>query len=274
MNKYLKGTIAVSAAWFCLSAPAMAQWTPPSIPQPAQAASSWGFLSCAAPGQRQEMGAAIGAVAGGVIGNRVGGEDNQLLGTAVGAAVGGLAGSWIGCRLQTGDQRRAQEAAQRALAENNTQTWSNPETGASGQVRVMYGSGQTLSNVSFMPGVQVEPRYEQLVGDYEVLTTANLRAGPTAASQRLGQLTRGERVSIIAKAVDRPWYLVARNGQAIGYVSANLVSLRSGQNMSASASSASSCRVVEEVIRTSSEVSTAGYRACPTAEGGWSLARI
>ncbi|MBK6705709.1 MAG: glycine zipper 2TM domain-containing protein, partial [Caulobacteraceae bacterium] len=127
---------------------------------------------------RQEMGAAIGAVAGGVIGNRVGGEDNQLLGTAVGVAVGGLAGSWIGCRLQTGDQRRAQEAAQRALAENSTQTWSNPETGASGQVRVMYGSGQTLSNVSFMRGVQVEPRYEQLTGDYEVLTTANLRAGP------------------------------------------------------------------------------------------------
>ncbi|MBK8545178.1 MAG: glycine zipper 2TM domain-containing protein [Caulobacteraceae bacterium] len=162
MNKYLKGTIAASAAWFCLSAPAMAQWTPPSIPQPAQAASSWGFLSCAAPGQRQEMGAAIGAVAGGVIGNRVGGEDNQLLGTASGVAVGGLAASWIGCRLQTGDQRRAQEAAQRALAENSTQTWSNPETGASGQVRVMYGSGQTLSNVSFMRGVRVEPRYEQL----------------------------------------------------------------------------------------------------------------
>ena len=43
---------------------------------------------------------------------------------------------------------------------------------------------------------------------------------------------------------------------------------------SASATGASSCRVVEEVIRTSGEVSPASYRACPTAEGGWSLARI
>jgi len=150
----------VLSACITMAGSASAQQWPAQIPQPAQTAGSWGFLSCAAPGQRQEMGAAIGAVAGGVIGNRVGGEDNQLLGTAVGAAVGGLAGSWIGCRLQTGDQRRAQEAAQRALAENNTQTWSNSSTGASGQVRVVYGSGQSLSNVSFLPGVTVEPRYE------------------------------------------------------------------------------------------------------------------
>lgn len=248
----------------------------------------WGFLKCPASGQKHEAGAAIGSVVGGVAGNRLGGEDNRMIGTAVGAAAGGLAGSWIGCHLQKGDQRRAEQARQKALAEDRTQSWSNPETGASGEVRVrrpisatpaQQTQARSLASMRFLPGVDVEHRYEKLTGQYRVLKTSNLRAGSSTATRILGKLTPGEVVSVSGKSLDRPWYLITRNDTAVGYVHSSLVSANHSPNSSTrvattTTSSASSCRVVEEVIRVSGDVTTQSYRACPTGDGGWHTTQI
>lgn len=71
-----------------------------SAPLAAQAqAQSNGITSCDAPGGRQQAGALIGAVVGGLAGNAVA-KNERTIGTVVGAGAGAAAGSYIGCNQQ------------------------------------------------------------------------------------------------------------------------------------------------------------------------------
>ena len=69
-----------------------------SAPMAAQAQSN-GITNCDAPGGRQQAGALIGAVIGGIAGNAVA-KNERTLGTVVGAGAGAAAGSYIGCNQQ------------------------------------------------------------------------------------------------------------------------------------------------------------------------------
>lgn len=53
------------------------------------------------------LGGLLGAVAGGVIGNRVAGRGDRLAGTLIGAGAGGLAGTTIGSAIDSGNANRA-----------------------------------------------------------------------------------------------------------------------------------------------------------------------
>lgn len=66
-----------------------------------------GILTCDAPGGRQQAGAAIGAVLGGLIGSQVS-DNERALGTVAGAAIGAGAGSYVGCQQQR-DRARQQD---------------------------------------------------------------------------------------------------------------------------------------------------------------------
>ena len=75
---------------------------------PAAAQTGIGRLfACDATGQKQEGGAAIGAVLGGLLGSQIS-KNERTLGAVAGAALGAAAGSYIGCRMQSTDQARAQ----------------------------------------------------------------------------------------------------------------------------------------------------------------------
>ena len=65
-----------------------------------------GITNCDAPGGRQQAGAAIGAVLGGLAGSQVS-KNERALGAVVGAGAGAAAGSYIGC-----NQQRARSASQ------------------------------------------------------------------------------------------------------------------------------------------------------------------
>ena len=78
-----------------------------SAPLAAQAQSN-GITSCDAPGGRQQTGALIGAVVGGLAGNAVA-KNERTIGTVVGAGAGAAAGSYIGCNQQRA--RAASEAS-------------------------------------------------------------------------------------------------------------------------------------------------------------------
>ena len=75
-----------------------------NLPQPdksngaAEVSKSAGIFGCSATGSKQKIGAAAGAVVGGVAGNRVI-KGKRVLGTVVGGAAGAALGSWIGCKL-------------------------------------------------------------------------------------------------------------------------------------------------------------------------------
>ena len=97
------------------------------------------FLTACGPGglTKSEGGTAIGAIAGGILGNQVGKGKGNVLATAVGAVVGGIVGSEIGRSLDDADRRAAARAEYTALEEGQSGVgtpWRNPDSGHYGMV--------------------------------------------------------------------------------------------------------------------------------------------
>jgi hypothetical protein len=262
------------------------------------------IFSCAAGGNKQAGAAALGGVLGGVLGNRVAGNE-RTLGTVIGAAAGAALGSYIGCRMQTSDQQRAYAATQSALQYGRNETWTNPQTGASGQIAVVdsyggasgygqssgYGSsagattGVSLAGLRVASNVQLATQLENApAARYAARSTANLRAGPSTSTAVVGQLRAGDTVDGLARVRGQNWILVGRNGQGIGYVSESVVNPLGGTqtyastgaytNTSAQASTQPLCRLIEQTINTrGAQPVVERYRACQTAGGEWNVVR-
>jgi surface antigen len=98
-----------------------------------------GLAACSAEsGPKEVGGTAVGAVAGGLVGNAIGGSaGNRAGGTLVGAALGGFLGNRIGASLDDEDRRRAYAAQMRALDTGPSGApvaWRNPDSGRYGNV--------------------------------------------------------------------------------------------------------------------------------------------
>jgi len=89
-------------------------------------------------GPKEVGGTALGAVAGGVIGNAIDGSaGNRLAGTLIGATAGGLLGNRIGAAMDDEDRQRAYAAQMQALETRPSGApiaWRNPDTGRYGNV--------------------------------------------------------------------------------------------------------------------------------------------
>lgn len=96
------------------------------------------LLGCGPDGPtKADTGLAVGAVAGGIIGNQVGRGTGKVLATVAGAVVGGIVGSEIGRALDKQDQMLAQEAEFAALERGRSgerTPWRNPDSGRYGEV--------------------------------------------------------------------------------------------------------------------------------------------
>lgn len=224
-------------------------------------------FGCDAAGGKQAGGAVIGGLLGGLLGNSVSGK-NRGLGTVLGAAGGAALGSYVGCRLQRGDAERAEAATRQALEGPGQQTWSNPETGASGSVSstpISGGSGPDLNGLRLAPGVELASGYESAPTSYQAASSLNLRARPSTSARVVGKLQNGEVVNVIGRAQGTAWVLVARNGIGAGYASE--ASLRP---LTAAAPAGPQCRAVEQTIRTSDgQAQVQHYTACRNASGDW-----
>ncbi|HMS20380.1 SH3 domain-containing protein [uncultured Sphingorhabdus sp.] len=256
-----------------LSAQASAQVTVPKVAVPnvdganvaQDVGKAAGVFSCPAEGSKQKIGAAVGGVVGGIAGNRVI-KGKRVLGTIVGGAAGAALGSWIGCKLQIGDQRKAQKALEQAAANGQSQQWNNSETGAYGSATVVAGS--TLNGLRFPPNVMPYSQYDGRSGIFVSNGRVNLRSLPTTSSDIVGTLHAGEQVEVVAGTLNAPWLLVAQNGVARGYVSAPLLV----QN---AATLQPGCRVIrQEIVLANGEKSTQDFKACPDNVSGWQLAQI
>lgn len=87
-------------------------------------------------GQKETLGAGVGAIVGGVLASNVGGGKGQLVAVGVGTLLGALVGSEIGRSLDKADMLYAQRANQQAHSAplGETISWNNPESGNSGSV--------------------------------------------------------------------------------------------------------------------------------------------
>lgn len=227
------------------------------------------IFSCEASGGKQEGGAVIGGLVGGAIGNRVA-KGERGLGTVVGAALGAAAGSYIGCRMQRSDQQKAERAAQDALNRNRNASWTNPETGASGEVRMVssstYGEPVSMSGLRLAPGVDLAQGYDGAGGRYEARTTANLRGSPSTSSPIVGKLRPGEQFDALARVRGANWLLAGREGAGVGYVSEAVV-----RPMAAGAKGGGPvCRTFDQTLRTQDGApETQRYTACKDPNGQW-----
>ena len=86
---------------------------------------------------KQDGGLAVGAVAGGIIGNQVGGGKGKIVTTALGAVIGGIVGSEIGKSMDRQDRILAQQAELDALERGPSgrpHVWRNPDNGRYGEI--------------------------------------------------------------------------------------------------------------------------------------------
>lgn len=99
--------------------------------------------------QHQILGTAIGAVAGGLLGNQVGGGNGKKLATVAGAVAGGYAGH----KIQENHQEKATETENKRVC----QTINNPTTKIVGYtVKYQYNGSVHTARMDHDPGAQVE----------------------------------------------------------------------------------------------------------------------
>ena len=95
------------------------------------------LAACEGAGNKQKIGALLGAAAGGIAGAQVGKGRGQLAATAVGTLLGALAGSEIGKSLDRADMlylERTQQQALETAPAGTRSSWSNPDSGNSGDI--------------------------------------------------------------------------------------------------------------------------------------------
>jgi len=85
---------------------------------------------------KQGVGAASGAIIGGILGSNVGDGSGQLWATGAGALLGGLLGSEIGASLDKADRAYVAQTNNAALEApvGEQISWNNPDTGNYGYV--------------------------------------------------------------------------------------------------------------------------------------------
>lgn len=228
-----------------------------------------GIFGCSSDGNKQTTGAVIGGVVGGVLGNRIAGRGSRTLGTLLGGALGAAGGSALGCKLQKNDQAKAERAMEEALAKGESQSWENPETGASGNVEVSSAtSGGTLSGIKFATGVEPWSGYRKVGGAFVSTNSANIRSKPGLDGKIVGKIPSGARVWVPAATEGAPWYLISDNGVAQGYVSNALLKR-------ASTETAANCKMVKQTVALADRGSESEtFQACKDSAGQWVLTRV
>lgn len=86
---------------------------------------------------KADAGLAVGAVAGGLLGNTIGKGSGRVAATAIGAVIGGIVGSEVGRSMDQQDRMLAQQAEFDALERGNSgvaRQWKNPDNGRYGEV--------------------------------------------------------------------------------------------------------------------------------------------
>ncbi|HEY0634706.1 MAG TPA: RT0821/Lpp0805 family surface protein [Gammaproteobacteria bacterium] len=82
---------------------------------------------------RDKIGTVLGAVAGGVIGNRTASEENRTVATVAGVVIGGIVGNTIGKTMDKRDEQCTGQTLER-VGDNQTVAWKNSTNGQEYQV--------------------------------------------------------------------------------------------------------------------------------------------
>jgi len=189
-------------------------------------------------------------------------------------------GSAYGGSLSFSDVAHMSEAFLAAMRgeEGTSRAWSNGRSGTRGEV---IAGAPYLENVDYSRGRQlsapvgIETRWslEPAQGDYTTTTNTNVRLGATTASGVVETLPEGSVIEAVGRVSGAPWMLVARYGEAIGYMSSDFLEQRDGGDVLLAGGSPRQpvyCRTFEQSLSLRS-----GPRdrwngtACQNARGQW-----
>ena len=241
---------------------------------PAAAKGIGSLFSCDAPGQANTTGAVVGGLVGALAGSQVSKKD-RALGAAIGAGIGAAIGNSVGCRMDRNARQDAQQAFERALETGRAQTWSDPQTGATGRIEVVSqadsGPRPTASTGRwrFAEGVAPAVRVSSLGGTFAANGRTNVRAAPNANAAVIDRLQPGEEIWV-AGAVAGGWLAVEENGRIQGYVARSVMQARGGGS-----SGGGDCRRVEQTITERGQATVREqFEACRGSSGEWNLTSI
>ncbi len=175
----------------------------------------------------QTVGSIVGVVGGAVLGAQFGKGTGQLIATAIGATAGYMIGDWVGEMLDPEDTQAVENTTIQTLNASNDGekvTWQNPDTGASAEITPTNTRQVTAEVEVKRPKIVASPVGMTIIGEEQViLKGANVRAAPSTDSDILTGLAANTPINVIGSVKNATWYLVGRDGKAIGYVYHTLV---------------------------------------------------
>lgn len=228
------------------------------------------LYACDAPGSGNTTGAVVGGLVGALAGSQVS-KNERTLGAVIGAGIGAAIGNNIGCRMDRKAQQDARAAFERALETGRTQTWSDPQTGATGRIEVLGpghppAGGETAyaGRWRFAEGVAPAVRVSSHGGGHVAPGRVNVRSAPNAEAPIVDRLRPGEQFEV-AGAAAGGWLAIVEDGLIQGYVARSVVRPAGGYG-------GADCRLVQQTVREPglSPVSER-FNACREANGEWRL---
>lgn len=232
------------------------------------------------PFTKENIGKALGAAAGALLGSQVGSGRGKLAAVAIGT----LAGYWVGGRvgeyLTRRDQAGIAYSTHRALETGRTQTWRNPDTGVATRVSVRDAGGtggrRGRSPLGEVPTLELIDRF------YIADANVNVRGGPSTEYVILYRLAQGERVPVVGRVVDTEWLMIAEQGAGNGFVyeplftpsheSDNAIrdTMGTGETFATYDVESRECRIItQEVTLSDGTIRTHEFKACQQPDGTW-----
>lgn len=247
--------------------------------------------SCMATGDQVRTGgivgcSALGATVGGLLMRNSSTGARVAAGIGTAALCGVVANAWAN-HLDEQDRQRLADASAEAAATNRESTFSNPENGVRGKVRVVnVKKKETVSTnvVVLKDRVEQTPPLELIQTNFEANSTANVRGGPGTDYKSVGRLSGGDVRKVIGKVQERNWYLIDEGGAGSGYVYANLLKPTDkeppqltlhGETSTAQVSASLSCKTVQQDVTTKTgENVTKTMEMCQQKDGSWEFETV
>lgn len=232
------------------------------------------------PFSKENIGKAVGAAAGALLGSQIGDGRGQLAAVAVGTLAGYWVGGRVGRHLSQQDRAGIAHTTRDALETGNTQTWRNPDTGVA--TRVSVRDAETPSRSRGQRALTQAPTLELINRYYAADGRVNVRGGPGTDYEILYQVAENERVPVIGRVTGEQWLMLANHGQGNGFVYAPLFTRvdgpenairdasRSGDTFETYAVDHRECRAItQEVVLPDNTSRTHEFRACRQPDGSW-----
>lgn len=256
--------------------------------------------------KKEDMGAALGAIGGALLGAKVAGGKNRWLGAAIGGAAGFYAGKMIGRNL---DERDRQALAARTVEALDTPSagmasWSSDKSGASANITtgdIAYKEQpkqvKRLAKVEAVPAIKLENK------EYQTTSALRVRGGPGTQYDTITTLRPGDVVTSAGRT-DSGWLMLAKQGVTVGYVHGKYVKpyspieqakaqgidldnvqvetlpkqdgfagidLDAMETTSSTVTAQVGCRDVQVSVTTDKGTDKESTRACQNADGVWEL---